>query len=112
MTLQAGQRGGRSGCRDARRSSRPPSNTRAPACFLSFFLSSPVLDMVTDRVATTCLLALLCVVYPAHHLPCLLLIMLDISRCAVGEGAGPARGGLRPRLRRARPCRPSRCSAP
>jgi CDP-diacylglycerol--inositol 3-phosphatidyltransferase len=38
-----------------------------------------VLDMVTDRVATTCLLAVLCIVYPAWHLPCLLLIMLDIS---------------------------------
>lgn len=38
-----------------------------------------VLDMVTDRVATTCLLAILCAVYPAWLLPCLLLIMLDIS---------------------------------
>ncbi|EFN58951.1 hypothetical protein CHLNCDRAFT_19755 [Chlorella variabilis] len=38
-----------------------------------------VLDMVTDRVATTCLLAVLAVRYPAAHLPCLLLIMLDIS---------------------------------
>ena len=36
--------------------------------------------MVTDRVATTCLLAVLAVRYPAAHLPCLLLIMLDISR--------------------------------
>lgn len=42
--------------------------------------------MVTDRVATTCLLAILCIVYPAWHLPCLLLIMLDISRQALSKG--------------------------
>lgn len=37
-----------------------------------------VLDMVTDRLATTCLLAVLCVLYPGWHLPFLLLIMLDV----------------------------------
>jgi len=50
------------------------------AALLSHPPHCAVLDMVTDRVATTCLLAILCVVYPAWHLPCLLLIMLDISR--------------------------------
>jgi hypothetical protein len=39
-----------------------------------------VLDMVTDRVATACLLAVLAARYPAAHLPFLLLIMLDIFR--------------------------------
>jgi len=39
-----------------------------------------VLDMVTDRLATTCLLAILAMRYPAHHLPCLALIWLDIFR--------------------------------
>ncbi|KAI3436390.1 hypothetical protein D9Q98_005807 [Chlorella vulgaris] len=37
-----------------------------------------VLDMVTDRVATACLLAILAARYPSAHLPFLLLIMLDI----------------------------------
>ncbi|KAL4451458.1 hypothetical protein ABPG75_007120 [Micractinium tetrahymenae] len=37
-----------------------------------------VLDMVTDRLATTCLLAVLAVRWPACHLPALLLIWLDI----------------------------------
>lgn len=37
-----------------------------------------VLDMVTDRLATTSLLAILALRCPAIHLPCLLLIWLDI----------------------------------
>lgn len=37
-----------------------------------------VLDMVTDRVATSCLLAVLCVLYPRLLLPLLALLMLDI----------------------------------
>lgn len=44
--------------------------------------------MVTDRLATTCLLAVLAVRWPACHLPALLLIWLDIFRCAVGLTAG------------------------
>lgn len=39
-----------------------------------------VLDMVTDRVATTCLLAVLCTRFPAYALPALVLIGLDIFR--------------------------------
>ncbi|PNW77040.1 hypothetical protein CHLRE_10g419800v5 [Chlamydomonas reinhardtii] len=37
-----------------------------------------VLDMVTDRLATTGLLLLLCMVYPAMHVVCVSLIFLDI----------------------------------
>lgn len=37
-----------------------------------------VLDMVTDRVATSCLLAVLCVIYPAVQPVFLSLLMLDI----------------------------------
>jgi CDP-diacylglycerol--inositol 3-phosphatidyltransferase len=37
-----------------------------------------VLDMVTDRVGTSCLLATLCVLYPAYHPAFLSLLMLDI----------------------------------
>ena len=48
--------------------------------------------MVTDRVATACLLAVLGVRYPRFHLAFLLLIMLDIFR-SVGDG--PARAGGR-----------------
>lgn len=67
-------------------------------CFLAYFFSfvcdeldgrfarmfnqtstlGAVLDMVTDRVATTCLLAILCILYPSHHVVFLSLIMLDI----------------------------------
>ena len=48
--------------------------------------------MVTDRVATTCLLALLAVMYPGWHLAPMALIMLDIFRwgwrwAATGPGA-------------------------
>lgn len=38
-----------------------------------------LLDMVTDRVATTGLLAILCAVYPDWSLVFLMLLMLDIS---------------------------------
>ena len=41
--------------------------------------SPSVLDMVTDRVATCCLLALLCVLYPWGVLPLLALLQLDIA---------------------------------
>jgi CDP-diacylglycerol--inositol 3-phosphatidyltransferase len=37
-----------------------------------------VLDMVTDRVATSCLVAVLCTLYPSWLLPLLSLLMLDI----------------------------------
>lgn len=63
---------------------RPPTDT-LPCCPPSTPFPCPVLDMVTDRVATTCLLAVLGAVYPATGLlPALLLIMLDIGRWAGG----------------------------
>lgn len=37
-----------------------------------------VLDMVTDRVATSCLLAILCSMYPSYQFLMLSLLMLDI----------------------------------
>ena len=72
---------------------RHPPTTRAahpPACPAPLPASpSPahlpaVLDMVTDRVATTCLLALLAVMYPGWHLAPMALIMLDIYRWVEG----------------------------
>ena len=38
-----------------------------------------VLDMVTDRLATACLLALLCALYPSHLPLPLFLLALDIA---------------------------------
>ncbi len=60
---------------DGRRGLLPPP----PCC--------AVLDMVTDRLATTCLLVVLAVRWPACHLPALLLIWLDIFRCAQASDA-------------------------
>ena len=52
---------------------------RAARAFNQTSTLGALLDMVTDRVATTGLLAILCAVYPAGSLVFLVLLALDIS---------------------------------
>ena len=51
---------------------------RAARTFNQASTLGALLDMVTDRVATTGLLAILCAFYPAWSLAFLVLLMLDI----------------------------------
>lgn len=51
---------------------------RAARSFNQTSTLGAVLDMVTDRIATSCLLAILCILYPHVHILFLSILMLDI----------------------------------